>query len=95
MVPKYVHDPEKRFNEILVPTVDTVRNTWILEQMLSIKQPVLFVGDTGTSKTATIQDFLRNMDQDTHVSIVWLRTLGPATLTFDRQLHYLISLKFN
>ncbi|XP_041455872.1 dynein heavy chain 10, axonemal-like [Lytechinus variegatus] len=67
VVPKYVHDPEKRFNEILVPTVDTVRNTWVLEQMLSVKQPVLFVGDTGTSKTATIQDFLRNLDQDSHL----------------------------
>ncbi|XP_072163343.1 dynein axonemal heavy chain 10-like [Diadema setosum] len=67
VVPQYVHDPEKRFNEILVPTVDTVKNTWILEQMLSIKQPVLFVGDSGTSKTATIQDFLRNLDQDSHL----------------------------
>lgn len=69
-VPKYVHDPERRFNEILVPTKDTVRNTWILEQMLKIKQPVLFVGDSGTSKTATIQDFLRKINQETHVSLL-------------------------
>ncbi|XP_071826175.1 dynein axonemal heavy chain 10-like isoform X2 [Apostichopus japonicus] len=66
-VPKYVHDPDKRFNEILVPTKDTVRNTWLLDQMVKIKQPILFVGDSGTSKTATIQDFLRNINQETHL----------------------------
>ncbi|PIK48528.1 putative dynein heavy chain 10, axonemal isoform X3 [Apostichopus japonicus] len=66
-VPKYIHDPDKRFNEILVPTKDTVRNTWLLDQMVKIKQPILFVGDSGTSKTATIQDFLRNINQEAHL----------------------------
>lgn len=72
-VPKYVHDPEKRFNEILVPTKDTVRNTWLLDQMVKIKQPILFVGDSGTSKTATIQDFLRKINQETHVRLYLMR----------------------
>ncbi|XP_077995609.1 dynein axonemal heavy chain 10-like isoform X2 [Glandiceps talaboti] len=67
LVPKYTHDAEKKFNEILVPTVDTVRNTWLLEQQMRIRRPVLFVGDTGTSKTATILDFLRKMDQESHL----------------------------
>ncbi|XP_033627732.1 dynein heavy chain 10, axonemal-like [Asterias rubens] len=67
LVPKYIHDPERKFYEILVPTLDTVRNTWLLELMVHTKQPVLFVGDTGTSKTATIQDFLRNIDQETNL----------------------------
>ncbi|XP_070572584.1 dynein axonemal heavy chain 10-like isoform X2 [Ptychodera flava] len=67
LVPKYVHDPERKYNEILVPTVDTTRNTWLLQQQIKIKRPVLFVGETGTSKTATIQDFLRQMDQESHL----------------------------
>ena len=32
-VPGYVHDPAVRFNDILVPTVDTVRTTWLLGLM--------------------------------------------------------------
>ena len=28
-VPEYMHQAEQKFNEILVPTVDTVRNTWL------------------------------------------------------------------
>ena len=53
LVPKYVHDPEKKFNEILVPTIDTVRTTWLLNLQTNIKKPVVLVGETGTSKTAT------------------------------------------
>ena len=68
MVPTYVHNPDLKFYEILVPTVDTVRATWLLEMMVNIKRPVVLVGETGTSKTATIANFLRTVDQDSHVS---------------------------
>ena len=67
-VPEYEHKPGLKFYEILVPTVDTVRNTWLLELMVGIKRPVVLVGETGTSKTATIQNFLRNLDTETTVS---------------------------
>ena len=30
LVPKYIHDPERKFIDILVPTLDTVRATWLL-----------------------------------------------------------------
>lgn len=68
LVPKYKHAPEKKFNEILVPTLDTVRTTWILNLMVRIKRPVVLIGETGTSKTATIANFLRTLDQESHVS---------------------------
>jgi len=55
IVPKYEHDPELKYNQILVPTIDTTRTTWLLKLMVDIKRPVVLVGETGTSKTATIQ----------------------------------------
>ena len=67
VIPEYVHDPEKKFSEILVPTVDTVRTTWLLELMVSIKRPVVLVGETGTSKSATTANFLRGLDKDSTV----------------------------
>ena len=70
MVPEYEHKLGVKFHEVLVPTVDTVRNTWLLELMVKIKRPVVFVGETGTSKTATIQNFLRGLDPDATVSFV-------------------------
>uniref|UniRef100_A0A3Q3E3F5 Dynein axonemal heavy chain 10 n=1 Tax=Labrus bergylta TaxID=56723 RepID=A0A3Q3E3F5_9LABR len=36
--------------------------SWILEQMVKIKRPVLLVGESGTSKTATILNFLKNLN---------------------------------
>lgn len=51
-----------------VHTVDTTRTTWMLEQMVKIKQPVILVGESGTSKTATTQNFLKNLSEETNVS---------------------------
>ncbi|XP_059165934.1 dynein axonemal heavy chain 10-like isoform X2 [Physella acuta] len=67
LVPKYKHNPDLKFYEILVPTVDTVRATWLLELMVKIKRPVALIGETGTSKTATIANFLRTLDQEQHL----------------------------
>eukprot|EP00062_Callorhinchus_milii_P021625 gi/632978548/ref/XP_007905975.1/ PREDICTED: dynein heavy chain 10, axonemal [Callorhinchus milii] len=65
LVTKYVYDPLVKFVDILVPTVDTTRTNWLLEQMMRIKRPVLLVGESGTSKTATTQNCLKNLNTDT------------------------------
>ena len=67
LVPDYTHKPGVKFNEILVPTVDTVRNTWLLQLMVRVRRPVVLVGETGTSKTATTQNFLRGLDPEAYV----------------------------
>ncbi|XP_041853005.1 dynein heavy chain 10, axonemal [Melanotaenia boesemani] len=70
LVAKYIHHPEMKFADILVPTVDTTRANWIVEQMVKIKRPVLLVGESGTSKTATIHNFLKNINVDTKIPLV-------------------------
>ncbi|RMC05733.1 hypothetical protein DUI87_17276 [Hirundo rustica rustica] len=70
LVPAYVHDPEVKFLDILVPTVDTTRTAWLLEQMVKVKRPVVLVGESGTSKTATTQNFLNNLDKDFNLVLV-------------------------
>ena len=67
LVPQYIHDPAKRFNEILVPTIDTVRTEWLLNLMHSVKRSTLLVGESGTSKTATALSFLRKLNTDVNV----------------------------
>ncbi|XP_066511362.1 dynein axonemal heavy chain 10-like isoform X1 [Hoplias malabaricus] len=64
LVSKYIHSPDTKFIDILVPTVDTTRVTWLLEQMVKVKRPVVLVGESGTSKTATTQNFLNNLNAD-------------------------------
>ncbi|KAI8922930.1 hypothetical protein BC831DRAFT_55734 [Entophlyctis helioformis] len=63
-VPAYEHKRNLAFHEILVPTLDTVRHTWLLQKLITNKKPVLFVGESGTSKTVTIQNYLRQLPSD-------------------------------
>ncbi|XP_015836813.2 dynein axonemal heavy chain 10 [Tribolium castaneum] len=67
IVPEYVHDVSKRFSQILVPTIDTVRVTYLLTLMNKIGRPIILVGETGTSKTAIIQNFLRSLNPDVNI----------------------------
>jgi len=44
---EYKCDPDKRFSQIVVPTVDTVRYSYLLDTLLAGGHHVLVVGETG------------------------------------------------
>ncbi|VDK74222.1 unnamed protein product [Dibothriocephalus latus] len=54
LVQTYVYDENRRFSDILVPTKETVRLNWLLQQSLVSSRPICLVGQTGTSKTAAL-----------------------------------------
>ena len=54
----YTPPADGMFSKILVPTVDVVRSTWLLSTTVGAGRPCLFVGESGTAKTATIQHYL-------------------------------------
>ncbi|KAJ2948630.1 hypothetical protein O0L34_g7885 [Tuta absoluta] len=83
MVPDYVHNRDVKFNTILVPTVDTLKMTWIIKIMESVERPVLLVGDTGTSKTAIISNFLRDLPAEKY--LVQPMNLSSRTSSMDVQ----------
>ncbi|XP_022902554.2 dynein axonemal heavy chain 10 [Onthophagus taurus] len=83
LVPPYVHDRNKKFSEILVETVDTMKTTFALKKMDDIKRPLVLVGETGTSKTAVIQNFLRSLDSD--VFIILNINFSSRTTSMDVQ----------
>ena len=56
----FVIDRDATFHSILVPTVDTVRNAFVIDKLLQYDKNVLVTGDTGTGKSAAIKDKLNS-----------------------------------
>ena len=58
----YAPPASGRFSDVVVPTADLVRSTWLLRTVLSVGAPCLFVGESGTAKTVTVQKYLHALD---------------------------------
>jgi len=57
-IPEYKLKATTAFEDIIVPTVDSVRYMWVLEQLVVHDFHVLCVGPTGTGKTLSVADKL-------------------------------------
>lgn len=57
-VPEFKCDPDKPFSQIIVPTADTVRYTYLVDKLLASGKHVLCVGETGTGKTLNVTNKL-------------------------------------
>jgi len=53
-----VIDKDSKFSEIIIPTIDTVRYTFLVKQLVTHDKCVLVVGPTGTGKSVYVSDFL-------------------------------------
>ncbi|XP_029774824.1 dynein heavy chain 1, axonemal isoform X2 [Suricata suricatta] len=54
--------PDTNYCNIIVPTMDTVQMSYLLDMLLTNHRPVLCIGPTGTGKTLTISDkLLKNL----------------------------------
>ncbi|KAJ8259834.1 hypothetical protein GJAV_G00174010 [Gymnothorax javanicus] len=77
--------PDTSYSDIIVPTPDTVRISFLLDMLLSNKKPVLCMGPTGTGKTLTMSDkLLKNMPSEyiTHFLMFSARTSANQTQDF-------------
>lgn len=61
----YAEPSPFNFSLVFVPTTDSVLYNFILSSCMKTERPILFVGESGTAKTVTIQNYLKDMDQQT------------------------------
>ena len=50
--------PESKFQDIIVPTMDTIRSEYLIEMLLVNKKQLMCIGPTGTGKSLTIANKL-------------------------------------
>nr|XP_019953955.1 PREDICTED: dynein heavy chain 12, axonemal-like [Paralichthys olivaceus] len=61
-------DKDTKVQNIIVPTIDTVRYTYLLDQCITHGVPSLFVGPTGTGKSVYVKEkLMNNLDKDLFV----------------------------
>lgn len=64
VVPDYAPPAPFEFARVLVPTTDYVLYSSLLSRLAAVEKPVLFVGESGTAKTVTVQNFLAGLNPE-------------------------------
>jgi dynein heavy chain len=54
-------------SELLIPTDETSRQQYFLKLLLSHRKPLVFVGPTGTGKSAIISNHLMGLPKDKYL----------------------------
>jgi dynein heavy chain len=62
-VPAWRPKKAQPFHEMIVPTVDTVRNAFVVNKLVAFKKHTLIVGNTGTGKTVLCQSQLDGLPE--------------------------------
>ena len=72
-VPKeFLYDPKLPYFSILVPTLNTVRYSYLLDLCLKIKKHCFFTGETGVGKSVVIQNYIAKNREENRLNPFFL-----------------------
>ncbi|KAK1936683.1 Dynein heavy chain 1 [Phytophthora citrophthora] len=68
-IPPFTIDSSASFSELVVPTADSVRSTFLMNLTLPLGVHMLIVGPTGTGKTINVNQFLGKANPDKYIPL--------------------------
>ncbi|KAL8022251.1 putative AAA+ ATPase domain, dynein heavy chain region D6 P-loop domain-containing protein [Plasmopara halstedii] len=68
-IPTFAIDSSASFSELVVPTADSVRSTFLMNLTLPLGVHMLIVGPTGTGKTINVNQFLEKLNPETYIPL--------------------------
>ena len=71
-LPKFEYSSEKSFFELVVPTKDTVRFSWLLKQSVIDGNPMFFTGITGVGKSIIMNSTIAEMKKKSNYEAIIL-----------------------
>ncbi|XP_050084093.1 dynein axonemal heavy chain 6 [Anopheles aquasalis] len=74
--PKFVYNPVVPYFDLLVPTLDTTKYSYVSEMLLQHQYPVMYTGDTGVGKSVLAREVLNRLMQNDVI---------PITVNFSAQ----------
>ncbi|KAL0028415.1 hypothetical protein WJX77_005025 [Trebouxia sp. C0004] len=77
VLPAFAYDKHMPYFQMLVPTVDTVRYSFLLKACLEVQKAVLFTGTTGVGKSVIVSGALERLRGT--------KTVVPYTVNFSAQ----------
>jgi dynein heavy chain len=61
ILPAFAYDPTLPYSQVMVPTVDSRRFSFVITALIRVMKPVFLTGVTGTGKTVVIQNLLKQL----------------------------------
>ena len=71
-VPKFEYSKDKSFFELVVPTKDTVRFSWLLKYQILNQNSVFFTGITGVGKSIIVNSTIAEMKASLNYETIML-----------------------
>ena len=87
---QYPRDTVPEFSSILIPTIDNTQIEYLLSHLTQSGHSVLLLGESGTAKTATINTFLKSLDNDKWVFKQFNFSSATTPMLFQTSIEFVI-----
>jgi len=68
LTPEFNTEYEGLFSNLVVPTAETTRQTFLLNIHVAAKKGMIYVGSAGTGKTTIIKDYFAHLDKESTIT---------------------------